>query len=264
MGQESREGYEYTSINTTKRMSTRWQPVPYHFVADNNSASGCQHQDHRRASRLTGRTRGAPAYCSQVSAFGYYTALQQGEASFSNDLRRPPGDPTKKAISVEQYFRNTEYSEDLSQSLQKTLRDYNVCALQLELTPRIESLFFINVFGGTPHDYFFEHFREEMTYDELVKVMSTIIDNNARQLSIEWELETLKLEKIMRDNEIVGVNVGLTKLADKISSVLPQMPIQSQFPKNRVRFLRKIVLEQDWAKASIAQISGQILVLMTS
>ena len=54
-------------------MSTRWQPVGDHTVADNNRASGCQHQGNRRPFCLTGSTRGAPAYCSQVSAFGYYT-----------------------------------------------------------------------------------------------------------------------------------------------------------------------------------------------
>ena len=55
-------------------MSTLSQPVGDHTVADNNRASGCQHQGNRRSFRLTGRTRGAPAYCSQVSAFGYYSA----------------------------------------------------------------------------------------------------------------------------------------------------------------------------------------------
>ena len=125
--------------------------------------------------------------------------------------------------------------------------------MQLELTPWQKSLFFINVFGGTARDYFFEHCREEMTYDELVKAMRTGFHKHARQLAIESELEKLTLEKIMRDNEIVNTNVGLTKLADKIKSLFPQMPIQSQFPKNKVRFFRKAVLEQDWAKASIAQ-----------
>ena len=31
-----------------------------------------QHRGNRRPFRLKGRTRGAPAYCSQVSTFGYY------------------------------------------------------------------------------------------------------------------------------------------------------------------------------------------------
>ena len=44
-------------------------------VADNQRASGCQHRGHRRPFRLTGHTRGAPAYCScLVSANEYYTA----------------------------------------------------------------------------------------------------------------------------------------------------------------------------------------------
>ena len=190
----------------------------------------------------------APQTCEEGSR-NDLPAPQQGEASFSNDLRRPSGDSTKKAIAVEQYFRNAKYSGDLSQSLQNTLRDCNVCALQLELTPRQKSLFFINVFGGTARDYFFQHCREEMTYDELVKFMRTGFDNNARQLAIESDLETLTLEKIMRDNEIISstiivdANMGLTKLADKINSLFPQMPNQSQFPTNNVRFLRKAVLE---------------------
>ena len=126
--------------------------------------------------------------------------------------------------------------------------------MQIEFTPRQKSLFFINVFGGTARDYFFEHCREEMSYEQLVEVMKKGFDNNARQLAIELKLENLTLEKVMKDSDIIDANMGLTKLTDKINFLFPQIPIQSQFPKKKVRFLRKAVLEQDWAKASIAQI----------
>ena len=84
-----------------------------------------------------------------------------------------------------------------------------------------------------------------MSYEQIVDVMKKGFDNNARQLAIELELENLTLDKVMKDSDIIDANMGLTKLADKINSIFPQMPIQSQFPKNKVRFLRKAVLDQD-------------------
>lgn len=146
----------------------------------------------------------------------------QSPTRLENEERRPSSqggdtpnarqyysDQPKKASGVEQYLRNSKYNGDLEHSLQNTIRDYNFCSMQLELTPRQKALFFINVFGGTARDYFFEHCHEDMNYDDLVGVIKKGFDNNARQLAIEAELEALTLDKVMSIHGIKHVNEGL-------------------------------------------------------
>ena len=55
------------------------QPWPPH-CSRQPTCKRCQHRGHRRPVRLTGRTRGAPAYCSQVSANGYYRWMHYDKA----------------------------------------------------------------------------------------------------------------------------------------------------------------------------------------
>ena len=56
-------------------MSTRWQPVVAWYCRRQQVCNRCQQSGSRRSFRITGRTRGAPAYCSRLSTFGYYTVL---------------------------------------------------------------------------------------------------------------------------------------------------------------------------------------------
>lgn len=111
--------------------------------------------------------------------------------------------------------------------MQHTISDYNVCALQLELTALQKALFFIHVFGGTARDYLFKHCQEDMTFAELVTVMKKSFDNNARKLAIEAELEAITLDKVMNLHDIKDANAGLSKLSDRINGLFQQMQIQT-------------------------------------
>ena len=77
-----------------------------------------------------------------------------------------------------------------------TIRDYNVCANQLELTKTQKADFFVNTFGGSARTFFFESARDEMTYDRITTLMIKEYDCDIRQLSVH-SLLGLRLEMTM-------------------------------------------------------------------
>ena len=74
-----------------------------------------------------------------------------GTASAGN-VQTVPSDSHKKASSVSAYFRDSRFSGKKDESIHRTIRDFNVCAMQYELTHEQKSNFFINAFAGAARD----------------------------------------------------------------------------------------------------------------
>ena len=81
------------------------------------------------------------------------------------------GDDSRKATNVFQYFKDSKFSGNLSQSNEMTLRDYNVCARQHRLSARQKADFFINVLSGLARTFFFKNARDEMGFEEMARMM---------------------------------------------------------------------------------------------
>lgn len=67
-----------------------------------------------------------------------------------------------------------------------------------------------------------------MPFDQLGKVMVDEYDNDARQLTVQSRLELTTLDKLMTDEDVTDVNIGLEKLVNKIANLVPQNPRLSQ------------------------------------
>lgn len=106
------------------------------------------------------------------------------QGGYSANERLYSIEPAKKASGLEQYFWNRKYNDYLELLFQNTIRDDKVYSMQLEISSRRKALFFINLFGRTARDYFFERYHEDMNYVELVAVMKKVFDNNARLLAV--------------------------------------------------------------------------------
>lgn len=169
-------------------------------------------------------------------------------------------DSTKKASSVHSYFKDSKFTGDRSStepllSIHHTIRDYEVCANQLQLTPKQKADYFINAFAGSAREFFFENCNMSMTYRQLVDVMLTEYDSDARQLEAQAEVESLSLETLMEQEEITNLNIGLDHLITKINTLTPQCPREFRSNKNKVRFLRSAVIKQRWADQAVGQIT---------
>ncbi len=79
-----------------------------------------------------------------------------------------------------------------SQSIEVITRDCDICANQLQLTA-IQKLNALIISSKAPHGTFsFEHYKPSMSYPELIMMMKSEYDIDARQLQVHHELESLR------------------------------------------------------------------------
>eukprot|EP00180_Rhodochaete_pulchella_P004794 Plantae.Rhodophyta-Rhodochaete_pulchella.ctg9765.p1 GENE.Plantae.Rhodophyta-Rhodochaete_pulchella.ctg9765~~Plantae.Rhodophyta-Rhodochaete_pulchella.ctg9765.p1 ORF type:complete len:209 (-),score=16.66 Plantae.Rhodophyta-Rhodochaete_pulchella.ctg9765:1513-2139(-) len=112
-------------------------------------------------------------------------------ATPSQDIRAMPrycgcatnntSDAPKKAASVLQNFPNYKFSGDFTQSIHTTIRDYKVCAAQLESETKND--FSGNLFAGPSRTFFFENVNEEMSFHETADGMMKDYDCDTSQLA---------------------------------------------------------------------------------
>lgn len=67
--------------------------------------------------------------------------------------RYPTTESSKKATSVSMYFRDSRFSGERSQCIRHTLRNYEVCSHQFELSGEQKKKFFVNIFSGLARDF---------------------------------------------------------------------------------------------------------------
>jgi len=169
--------------------------------------------------------------------------------------RSAPSDSHKKTSSVASYFRDTRFTGKKEQSIRRAIRDYNVCARQYELSAEQKKIFFVNVFGGSARDFFFDNCGDNMDFESLESVMVKEFDSDARQLAVHSELDRITLERVMAEAEITDTDSGLTALVEKINILTPQCPPNFRSEDNKTRFLRNAFLRHGWAEPAISQIT---------
>lgn len=77
-------------------------------------------------------------------------------------------------------------------------------------------------------------------------------DSDERQLEAQSELESLKLPKIMQENDTPSLSVSLDRLFTRINSPTPQGHRQFRSEENKIRYLRSAVLHQKCAAPRLA------------
>ena len=164
-----------------------------------------------------------------------------------SDAGQSDGDDSRKATYVFQYFMDNKFTGDLSQSIEMTLRDYNVCFRQHRLSTNQKAEFFINVLSGPARTFFFNNARDDMSFEEKARIMTGEYNSDSRQLQVQGMLETLRLDKHMSEHEVSSSSEGLTQIIDLIERLSPQCQPQFRSDENKINYLRKAVMGFSWA-----------------
>lgn len=106
------------------------------------------------------------------------------------------------------HFKDKKFTGDIQQSIDMTIRDYNISARQHKLSRRQKADFFSIVFEGAARTFFFNNAREDMAFEELVDLMVKEYNSDARQLQVQRRLENLRLETFMADDGITDWSGG--------------------------------------------------------
>lgn len=167
------------------------------------------------------------------------------------------GTLAQKITGICTYFRHRAFTGTRGErSIRTVIRDFNVASRMYALTDADKTKFFINAFESPARDWFFENATNSMNYEELCKMVVEHYDSDARQLSVQAQLETMTLDSFMLQNEITDLTTGLDKIVEHIEILTPQCPFAFRNEPNKLRFLRSAVKNQSWALQSIGQITA--------
>ena len=180
------------------------------------------------------------------------------QQSFPEIVRGGNESSSKKANYVQQMFKDCRFTGEISQDISETLRMYDICARQHNLSRSQKADFFVHVFDGPARKYFFDNVDESLQFHEMANFMIKEYISDARQLQVKGTLESLRLRKFMTEKGIDDVSEGLTKLVELINELSPQCPRDFRSDSHKIDFLRKAVLEyQEWSKIPIQSITSQ-------
>ena len=136
-------------------------------------------------------------------------AAVPSRASPDNISPRPhtDGDDTRKANYVLQHFKDNRFSSDLSQSIELTLRDYNVFSRQHRLYTTQRADYFVKLLDGPARTFFFNNARDDMQFEEMAEMMTKAFNSNARQIQV-YGISKLRISSIRRNTSFLPLQQG--------------------------------------------------------
>ena len=174
------------------------------------------------------------------------------------DQKIPPPtqgyDLAKKAAGVQAFFKDEKFTGDINESIELTVKSYEVCASQLQLSSLQKATFFVNALGGAAKDYFLSNVKPEMTFLGMVTLMKEEYNSDARQLQVQSILNCLSLQESMQKLNTTDSTFALSDLVTTINSLTPQTPVEFRSDAHKIMYLKQAVISYDWAKVPISQI----------
>ena len=163
-------------------------------------------------------------------------------------------DDTRKANYVLQHFKDNRFTGALTQTIEMTLRDYNICARQHRLTQSQKADYFVNILDGPARTFFFNNSSESMPFEEMAEMMIGEFNSNSRQLQVYGRLTTLRIERVITENELNSFSEALTKIVTIIEMMTPQCPPHFRSEPHKITYLRNAVIGQQWSRTPISNI----------
>ena len=153
-------------------------------------------------------------------------------------------------------FKGRKFTGDSLQSIQESIRDYNILSFQLGLSEEMKAKFFICIFEDAAKSHFISNVREEMSYAEIEKIMRAEFESDARRLEVHMTIRSLRIESAVSQNEdVTNDSESLNWLVMRINRLTPQFPEGFRSEENKMQFLRDAVIGREWASQAISQIT---------
>ena len=152
------------------------------------------------------------------------------------------GEDTRKASYVSQHFRDNQFKGGLTQSIDLTLRDYNICSRQHRLSPSQKADCFVNILDGPARTFFFNKAQDDMSFEQMAEMMVAEFNSNARQIQVYGILSTLTISSMMAEHELTSFTEGLTKVVSTIEEMAPQCLPHFRSEPHKIGYFCKAVL----------------------
>ena len=128
---------------------------------------------------------------------------------------------SKKGYTVESCSKDKKFTGSPTQSIDNLIGDFHICSVQQALNTSQMSLFFVNALADRAQQYFLTHCSSNRLFQEILTIMPRQYSSETRKLQIQSEMGSLDLTIYMHNNDIKNARVGLTRIIDRISSLVP-------------------------------------------
>ena len=89
-------------------------------------------------------------------------------------------------------FKDSNFTGNLSQSVQITIKMYDICSRQYNLTRRQMSDVFLHIFDGAARNFYFTNRDDAMSYEHKRDMMLMQYNSDVRQMQIKGILDILR------------------------------------------------------------------------
>ena len=161
----------------------------------------------------------------------------------------------KKSYAVDQYFKSNRLSGGSDASLEDTLRDYDICAVQERLSDEELSLFFVNCLKIPARKHFLRECRSDMTYRETIRRLCHQYNSESKQSTTLVQILKLYMPTHKRENGITSEKGGHRSIRELIEQNPELLDPKFATENHKVQSLRQAVHPYAWTQFLISQIA---------
>lgn len=174
-------------------------------------------------------------------------------------LQKPTQNTTmdsRTLSSVIQTVSNNKFNGGLDQSIDMLFTMFNL-ACQKFRVPDMEKLDLLTyAFSGPALNHFLAHKSRCNNFFEAEAMMRQAYNSAARQLQVVRLLEQLRYRKFASEKDVTDAAEGLKQLVEFIERLMPLTPTAYHHSSHKISFLKKAVIDQEWAKEPVKNINA--------
>lgn len=168
--------------------------------------------------------------------------------------RAPDFNASKNSTTIINYFRDSQFSGNVDESIILTIRDFDNISAQLFLHEEQKALYFPNCFREPAKTFFFMHVSPGDSYENMAHIMKRQFDNDASRLQVQTRLDSLHLRSFMTRESITDDREGLTSFISLIDKLSQQCMPSFRNDDYRLRILSRGVSSFSWSVSPRSQL----------
>lgn len=98
---------------------------------------------------------------------------------------------------------------DVDESVTNTIRDFDIFAVQRNLSDSLEALFFVNILRGPSRTFYTNYCHQNSSFEDIKAFMRKEFDYADRQKEVQISLDRLDLRSFMVETEVSYDVIGL-------------------------------------------------------
>lgn len=117
-------------------------------------------------------------------SISHYAGLELSATNPPESVEPRPlsyGDNTKRATAMVTYFKDRYFRDDIHQSINRLVRNYEIRASHFQPSNKEKALYFVNALEAPARDFFSDNCPVSLSYPETVSIIKQEYDSSTRR-----------------------------------------------------------------------------------